>query len=92
MVLEDPFFEALEEYNAAMLLAPGNTEMVFWTAVSLAGAGHADEAEPLFARVWDNPGEGDWRELLRRLPDSDLFPDDPALLERMLGAGDDDSR
>jgi uncharacterized Ntn-hydrolase superfamily protein len=78
---------ALEEYNAAMLLAPGKAEMVFWTAVSLAAAGRADEAEPLFARVYKNPGEGDWRELLRRLPDSDLFPDDPALLERMLNAG-----
>jgi len=83
---------ALEEYNAAMLLAPDNAEMVFWTAVSLASVGRADEAEPLFARVYANPGEGNWRELLRRLPDSDLFPDDPALLERMLSAGDDDPR
>lgn len=83
---------ALREYGAAMNLAPDNAEMVFWTAVSLASAGRADEAEPLFARVYANPGEGRWRELLRRLPASDLFPDDPELLERMLNAGADASR
>lgn len=82
---------ALREYGAAMDLMPDNAEMVFWTAVSLASAGRADEAEPLFARVYANPGEGRWRELLRRLPASDLFPDDPALLERMLSAGADDA-
>jgi len=79
---------ALEEYNAAMTLVPDNPEMIFWTAVSMASAGRVDEAERLFALVYANPGEGKWRELLERLPDSDLFPDDPALLERMLGADD----
>lgn len=75
---------ALREYSAAMQLAPDNTEMVFWTAVSLASAERIEEAMPLFAKVFSAEDGGNWKELLRRLPASDLFPDDPALLARIL--------
>jgi uncharacterized Ntn-hydrolase superfamily protein len=75
---------ALREYGAAMQLAPDNTEMVFWTAVSLASAERVDEAMPLFEKVFRAEDGDNWKELLRRLPASDLFPDDPALMARVL--------
>lgn len=74
---------ALREYAAAMDLAPGNAEMVFWTAVSLVNAGRVDEAMPYFAKAFADGA--DWRQLLRRLPASGLFPDDEALIERITG-------
>jgi uncharacterized Ntn-hydrolase superfamily protein len=78
---------ALREYGAAMSLAPDNIEMIFWTAVSLASAGDVDDALPLFQRVFAAPDGEHWRELLRRLPDSNLFPANKALLDQILRAG-----
>jgi uncharacterized Ntn-hydrolase superfamily protein len=77
---------AMREYAAAQQLAPGNSEMLFWTAVSLANVGKMDEALPIFARVFKD-ATGDWRETLRRLPNSGLLPNDVTLMERLLSAG-----
>ncbi len=76
---------ALEHYSAAMAMAPHIAEMRFWTAVSLVNAGEIEQSVPLFAESFadDSPG-ADWRETLRRLPASGLFPDDPALMQRIL--------
>lgn len=74
---------AVEAYRAAEALVPGNHEMVFWHAATLAAAGDVDAAMPLFEKAfaaWPK-----WRELLTRLPAAGLLPDDPALLERILG-------
>lgn len=75
---------ALKAYSAARELAPGNAEMVFWTAVSLANAGNIDEAVPLFREAFKDT-QGDWKTTLERLPKSGLFPDDPAIMQRVLG-------
>jgi hypothetical protein len=56
--------------------------MIFWHAVTLAGAGRVDESLPLFARafrMWPL-----WRELVQRLPASGLLPDDPELMAKIL--------
>jgi uncharacterized Ntn-hydrolase superfamily protein len=74
---------AREKYTAAMALAPDNHEMVFWTAVTLASTGDVDEAMPLFRRAFRMYPP--WRDLLHRLPAAGLFPDDPALMARILG-------
>lgn len=74
---------ARQRYAAAMALAPDNHEMVFWTAVTLASTGDVDEAMPLFRRAFRM--HPPWRELLQRLPAAGLFPDDPALMNRILG-------
>jgi uncharacterized Ntn-hydrolase superfamily protein len=74
---------ARARYAAAMELAPNNHEMMFWTAVTMAGAGQVDEAMPLFRRAFRlHPP---WRELVTRLPEAGLLPDDPALMNRILG-------
>jgi uncharacterized Ntn-hydrolase superfamily protein len=72
---------ALEEYAAAHAEQPGNAELAFWHGVSLAASGREQEARELLAQAY-REREG-WRELLRRLPASGLFPDDRELLDRL---------
>lgn len=74
---------ALESYAAAHQALPGNDELTFWNGVALAANGREDEARDLLAPVL---AAGDrWVELLRRLPEAGLFPDDPELMSRLLG-------
>lgn len=78
---------ALAAYSEAERLAPGNHEMIFWHAATLAAAGDVEAALPLFAeayKLWPK-----WRELAPRLPASGLLPDDPALIARIVAAGED---
>ena len=75
---------SLREYGAAREMAPGNAEMIFWTAVSLVNAGRVEDALPLLRDAFKDD-KGDWRATLRRLPASGLLPDDPALMARLLG-------
>ena len=73
---------ALQFYEAAMAIAPDNHEMVFWTAVTLADTGAIEQSQPLFSQAfaaWPK-----WRELVPRLPDSGLLPDDEALIAQIL--------
>ncbi|MGB5165357.1 MAG: DUF1028 domain-containing protein [Woeseiaceae bacterium] len=74
--------EAVEAYGAAEMLVPDSHEMIFWHAVTLAGAGEVELALPMFEKafgMWPK-----WRELVVRLPASDLLPDDPELLKQIL--------
>ena len=74
---------ALEEYAAAHAEQPGNAELAFWHGVTLAAGGREQDARELLEQAY-GAGEG-WRELLRRLPASGLFPDDRELIERLTG-------
>ncbi len=83
---------ALREYSAAEKIASTTAgvpqsryaEMIYWHAVALINMKRVDEALPLFARVFEmEPG---WRELTPRLPHAGLLPDDPKLIERIVGA------
>jgi hypothetical protein len=75
---------ALAEYAAAHAEQPDNAELAFWHGVTLAASGRDEEArEPLELAYAQSEG---WRELLRRLPASGLFPDDRALLDRITAA------
>jgi uncharacterized Ntn-hydrolase superfamily protein len=76
--------KAVQAYGAAEALVPDSHEMIFWHAVTLAGAGRVEQALPLFEKafaMWPK-----WRELIPRLPASGLLPDDPELLARILAA------
>jgi uncharacterized Ntn-hydrolase superfamily protein len=79
---------ALAEYAAAHSEQPDSPELAFWHGVALAANGREDEARPLLERAYAR-GEG-WRELLRRLPDAGLFPNDPELVTRMTLSGRQD--
>lgn len=77
---------ALQEYENAHKLYPENTEILYWTAVTLAGEGDVDASLPLFKKVFTtNP---DWLELTKRLPASDILPDDQNLINKILHAAD----
>ena len=73
---------ALAEYSQAMIIYPGNPEMIFWPAVTMASSGQVEESLPLFAKVFRQDRR--WAELLRRLPEVGQFPDDPELLKKIL--------
>jgi uncharacterized Ntn-hydrolase superfamily protein len=79
---------ALAEYAAAHSEQPDSAELAFWHGVALAANGREDEARPLLERAYAQ-GEG-WRELLRRLPEAGLFPDDRELVTRMTLSGRQD--
>jgi uncharacterized Ntn-hydrolase superfamily protein len=79
---------ALAEYAAAHAEQPDSAELAFWHGVALAANGREREARPLLDRAYAQ-GEG-WRELLRRLPEAGLFPDDRELVTRMTLSGRQD--
>jgi hypothetical protein len=66
-----------------MALAPDNHEMIFWTAVALAGSGDLAAARPLFARAYAL--HAPWRDVVARLPAAGLLP--AALVQRIAAAG-----
>ena len=75
---------ALREYSAAQRLVPGSAEMIFWNAVALVNMGRVDDALPLFRKAFSL--DKNWIELVKRLPKSDLLPNDPKVIERILSA------
>ena len=81
---EDDVDRAVEAYAAAERLAPEVSEMVYWHAVTLAGAGRVEDALPLFARAF--AADPNWAVLTPRLPSAGLLPRDDALVRRILAA------
>lgn len=57
---------AMKEYSAAEQMIPGNAEMKYWHAVTLANNGKIDEALPIFKSAFDM--DNNWRVLTERLP------------------------
>jgi uncharacterized Ntn-hydrolase superfamily protein len=74
--------KAVIAYSGAEALVPDSHEMVFWHAATLAADGRVEESLPLFKKAFDMWPL--WRELVQRLPASDLLPDDPVLMQRIL--------
>lgn len=67
---------ALEHYGAAAKMSGGDSEMLYWQAVALAGHGEVDRSIPLFRRVF--AADPRWIELTRRLTRPGILPDTPA--------------
>jgi uncharacterized Ntn-hydrolase superfamily protein len=76
---------ALREYSAAEKLVPDNAEMIYWHAVALVNMGRVDESLPLFRKVFAM--DRNWLTLTPRLPKSGLLPDDPKIIQRIVGPG-----
>jgi uncharacterized Ntn-hydrolase superfamily protein len=74
--------KAVVAYSGAEALVPDSHEMVFWHAATLAADGRVEESLPLFKKAFDMWPL--WRELVQRLPASDLLPDDPELMQEIL--------
>jgi uncharacterized Ntn-hydrolase superfamily protein len=73
---------ALDEYQAARALLPGNDEAAFWTAILMAANGRMDGARALLGDIAAR--EPGWMELARRLPAAGLLPGGDATLQRLL--------
>ena len=73
--------KALIEYELATKYYPENPELPFWTAVSLADVGRVDESLPIFKEVFERAP--DLRDLVPRLVNSGLLPDDKKLIKRI---------
>jgi uncharacterized Ntn-hydrolase superfamily protein len=73
---------ALREYGAAEKLVPDNAEMIYWHAVALVNMGRVEESLPLFRRVFAM--DSNWATLTPRLVKSELLPNDPKLIERIV--------
>ncbi len=81
--MEEADFEtASREYASAETLAPDIVEIPFWHAVTLASSGEVDKSLPIFKRVFAR--EPIWAELVPRLVRSELLPNDPELIEKIL--------
>jgi uncharacterized Ntn-hydrolase superfamily protein len=74
--------EALEAYHEAAAMLPGQIELPFWQAVTLADLGRLDEALPIFTEIFR--ADPNWAELLRRLPAAGLIKDDTEVLAQIL--------
>ena len=76
---------AMAEYGRAAKLLPGNVEVEYWAAVTLATSGSVKEAIPMFHRVF--AADSNWVELTKRLHKPGIIPDTPegrALVERIV--------
>ena len=73
---------AMAPTGVDMGIYPGNREMVFWPAVSMAASGQMEERLPLLKKVFAMDRHR--AELLKCLPAVGQFPDDPELLAKIL--------
>lgn len=70
------------EFKSARELAPMDSEIVFWHAVTLVQVERVEEALPIFRQVFERDGK--WARLLPRLVPAGQFPNDEALLATVL--------
>ncbi len=76
---------AMAEYGRAAELLPGNVEVEYWAAVTLATSGNVEKALPMFQRVF--AADANWVELTKRLHKPGIIPDTPEghrLVERIV--------
>jgi len=82
LIAKGNFSLSQKKYDAAEKLAPGNNEILFWNAVTLAKIGEMKKALRIFKDVFKkNPN---WATLVGRLPESGLLPKDPNLMQEIL--------
>lgn len=80
-VLRGDVDDGLAEMERGYAAAPDNPEIAFWYGLALART-RFDEARGLLTEA--RRVDPRWAELLRRLPAAGLFPDDSALIDRLL--------
>ena len=73
----------MKDYNAAMKMFPGNLEMQYWTAVTLANNKELEKALPIFKKVFT--ADKNWKELTRRLPAVKLLTVSDTDWKRIMG-------
>jgi uncharacterized Ntn-hydrolase superfamily protein len=84
LLASDDVEGAMASYGAAVKLLPNNAEVKYWAAITMVTAGHEKAGMAYLRDVFR--AEPKWVEVTRRLPAAGLLPDDPALMEKLLGA------
>lgn len=79
---ENKIDEAAQAYADASRLAPGNLEIQYWHAVTLASVGEVERSLPIFKEVFAK--DDSWRELVPRLVKAKLLPDDKYLIDKIM--------
>ncbi len=74
--------KAMNEYRAAMQMFPGNLEMKYWTAITLANNKDLGKAMPMLKSIFEK--DKNWKELTRRLPPVGLLTVSEADLKKIL--------
>lgn len=82
LLAEEKYDEAADAYAKAAELAPGNMEILFWHAATLATIDQVERSLPIFKEVF--VAEPNWRLVVPRLAAADLLPDDSAMIARIL--------
>jgi uncharacterized Ntn-hydrolase superfamily protein len=80
---------AMAEYGRAAELLPGNLEVQYWAAVTLATSGRLDQALPVFREIF--AADPNWVELTKRLLKPGIIPDTlkgRALVEKIVATAD----
>ncbi len=73
---------AMKEYHAAMQMFPANTEMQYWTAITLCNNGKVAEALPALKKIFAS--EKNYKELTKRLPPVGLLTVSEADLKKIM--------
>jgi uncharacterized Ntn-hydrolase superfamily protein len=81
-IAEGKIDEAGLEYAKAAELAPGNMEIIFWHAVTLANNKELDKSLPLFKQCFK--ADERWRILVPRLVTAEILPNDPAMIDKIV--------
>jgi len=81
-IAEGKIDEAGLEYALAAQLAPGNMEIVFWHAVTLATNKELDKSLPLFKQCFK--ADERWRILVPRLVTAEILPNDQAMIDKIV--------
>lgn len=74
--------QAMAEYSAAERMFPGNLEMQYWHAITLANNKHVKEAAEMLKHIYVK--DANWRELTRRLPKAGQLTVNPDELKLLL--------
>jgi uncharacterized Ntn-hydrolase superfamily protein len=82
LIAEGKIDEAGKEYAKAAELAPGNMEIVFWHAVTLATNKELDKSLPLFKQCFNSDER--WRVLVPRLVTAEILPDDKEMVGKIV--------
>jgi uncharacterized Ntn-hydrolase superfamily protein len=74
--------KAMQEYGTAMKMLPGNLEMQYWTAVTLANNKQVQKAIPMFKAIFSS--DKNWKELTKRLVPVGLLTVSTEDMERIM--------
>ncbi len=75
--------DAMAEYNAAMKMFPGNLEMQYWTAITLANNKQVNKAASMLKPIFNK--NKNWLELTKRLPAVGLLTVSDADFKKLTG-------